>query len=89
MNLHILAEAPCPNCAATLKGLYSIAGRVNKHTIKSTGPGFGFWPLACGTCGTDLAECGALTITRWRLADDDQARVDAYRAKRFKTAVTA
>lgn len=85
MMVTLFADVTCPSCGNVDDGaaVQVSVMRVNKTSLKSigSGPDFALGPPRCPACKGDYT---ALAISRWRLAPDDQARVDAYRAKHFK-----
>ena len=83
MMLMLEARSPCLLCGYQLACWAYPHARVNKHSIKVTGPSITAGPYwECPECGTASVE--ALHV-RYRMRPESAAEVDAYRAKRWPT----
>ncbi len=80
MNLLMESETVCV-CGHHNPAVNAITARVRKDSLVTTGPSFGGVARFCQECKAEMPDEWP---TRWRLIPEDQARVDAYRAKRFK-----
>jgi hypothetical protein len=81
VNVTLEARSPCLLCGYRLKSWSFPSARVNKHSIRITGPSIICGPLReCPECGTPAA--GELRM-RYRLVPESVADVAAYRARRW------
>lgn len=81
MMLILEARFPCLLCGCQLKQWSFPTARVNKRSIRVTGPSIIAGPQReCPECGTPTSEPAAI---RYRLTADSQAEVEAYRARRW------
>lgn len=75
------ARTPCVLCGYLLASWTFPSARVNKRSIRITGPSINCGPLReCPECGTPSAY---EVQTRYRLTAESVAEVEAYRAKRW------
>lgn len=81
MTVTLISDHPCPVCGYLNKGVTVMAVRVNKNTIAQVkgDRSFGAVPRWCRECHAPIP---ADVRSAVRLAADDQAKVDAYRARR-------
>ena len=78
MLVSIILEWPCP-CGTTAKGVTVKQLRINKLSMRTTGQALGLMPRKCSACGEALPD--TLPVAA-RLADDDLAKVNAYRQRK-------
>jgi hypothetical protein len=75
------ARTPCLLCGCRMKSWSFPSARVNRRSIRITGPSITCGPLRdCPECGTPSAD---MLHTRYRLDPESVAAVEAYRARRW------
>lgn len=68
----------CPTCAYRNEGVMVRPIRINKCSMRTTGPGLGFIPRKCQECSSPLGN----VVDRIDLSVEDQPKVDAYRVRK-------
>jgi hypothetical protein len=75
------ARTPCHLCGYLLASWTFPSARVNKRSVRITGPSINCGPLReCPECWTPTAD---ELRKRYRLTPESQAEVEAYRARRW------
>lgn len=72
-------EGPPCSCGLRPRGVEVAPVRVNRRSVRPTGPALGAMPWRCVECDTPLAQ---VVQTMW-LDREDAARVAAYRARKW------
>ena len=81
MIVTLEARTPCILCGYLLKSWSFPTARVNKRSLRITGPSITCGPLRqCPECGTPAAD---EVRTRYRLTAKSEAEVAAYRLRRW------
>lgn len=82
MLVSLIYTLTCPACGATSEGVMVRQVRINKNSMRTVKGdiGLGFLPRTCKPCGTALPDTAI--VDRGRLAPDDLAKVNTYRARK-------
>lgn len=81
MMLTLEARTPCILCGYLFSNWAFPSARVNKRSLRITGPSISCGPLReCPECGHPPAQ---ETHVRYRLTAESAAEVEAYRARRW------
>lgn len=78
MQVVFEAEVGCPGCAHAHRAIQWSPVRVNKGSLVTTGVSLGAIPRFCERCKAEMPDA---VPTCWRLDDESQKKVDAYRVK--------
>jgi hypothetical protein len=85
MTVTLWADSPCLLCGYRIRVLMVATVRVNRRSMRTTGPGLGgFQYVRCPECGTDN-RTGIAVAPRspYRLVGEDARRVAEYRHRRW------
>lgn len=86
MIVSLRTHSPCPQCGYRVRVFMTATVRVNKRSMRTTGPMIGFIEHThCPECGTEIRRPGRDGIDReaYRLSDEDAAKVAEYRKRRW------
>lgn len=87
MFVALLAATPCPLCAYRVEILMTGTARVNKRSLRVSGPLLGAFRFTrCPECGTDVASDSMRPRSPYVLAPKDAAKVAAYRLRKWGVA---
>lgn len=84
MFVALLAATPCPLCAYRVEVLMTGSARINKRSLRVTGPLLGAFRFTrCPECGTDVCGDSMRPRSAYVLAPEDAAKVAAYRMRKW------
>lgn len=84
MFVALIATTPCPLCSYRVELLMMGTARVNKRSLRVSGPLLGACRYAfCPECGSDVRSHGLAPRSAYRLAPEDAVKVAEYRKRRW------
>lgn len=84
MFVALLAATPCPLCAYRVEILMMGTARINKRSLRVSGPLLGVLRFSwCPECGSDVRSHGMVPRSGYVLAPEDAAKVAAYRMRKW------
>lgn len=85
MNVTFQTAVPCIACGYQLKAFRFCTVRVNKRSMRGTSH-LRWAPGRCPECQADNPDLPSAAV--WRITPDDQAKITAYRLKRWPELAT-
>ena len=85
MFVALIAHSPCPLCAYRVEILMMGTARVNKYSLRVSGPLLGAFRFTrCPECGWDVAASESMRPrSAYVLTPEDAAKVAAYRMRKW------